>query len=320
MTSTAPKTEVVTFGETLGSFRATARITSGSAFTLSPAGAESNVAIALARLDHRVAWVGRVGADPVGRMIISTLRSERVEVSSANEDAVAATATMIVEDRTPLPPGVVYHRTASAGSALSAERVAATIAELQPTVVHFSGITPALSESAAEATWAGIRAAREVSALVSFDVNFRTKLWSVDTATSVLTPLARAADIVIASEAELAIVASGAGTAERAQLLLGSGTHCVVVKLGREGAESYDASGRSYSPAVPVQEIDSIGAGDAFVGGYLSAVLDGLDPLGRLERGCAVGAFAVSGRGDWERTPTRAELALLQSGDREASR
>ncbi len=93
--------------------------------------------------------------------------------------------------------------------------------------------------------------------------------------------------------------------------LLDRGVREVVVKRGAAGAGVHTAAGRWETPAVPVTSIDTVGAGDAFTAGYLSALLDGEDVAGRLQRGALAGAFAVSTAGDWEGLPRRDELALL---------
>ena len=87
----------------------------------------------------------------------------------------------------------------------------------------------------------------------------------------------------------------------------------MVVKRGAAGAGVYTADGRCEVPALPVTSIDTVGAGDAFTAGYLSALLDGDDVAGRLQRGALAGAFAVSTTGDWEGLPRTGELALLAS-------
>ncbi|MGY2745075.1 carbohydrate kinase family protein [Arthrobacter sp. UYCu723] len=155
--------------------------------------------------------------------------------------------------------------------------------------------------------------------VVSLDVNYRSKLWSREEARAVLTPLARHASILVASDDELGLVASApdgsrdpdAGETAMAAELLDRGVSEVVVKRGAAGAGVHTADGRWEAPAVPVTSIDTVGAGDAFTAGYLSALLDGADVAGRLQRGALAGAFAVSTAGDWEGLPRRDELALL---------
>ena len=154
---------------------------------------------------------------------------------------------------------------------------------------------------------------------MSLDVNYRAKLWSRDEARAALAPIVRHASIVVASDDELDLVAPGtdvaAGSAEAevlmAKRLLEHGVREVVVKRGAAGAGVHTAGGRWEVPAVPVTSIDTVGAGDAFTAGYLSALLDGDDVAGRLRRGALTGAFAVSTAGDWEGLPRTAELELL---------
>nr|WP_246223354.1 PfkB family carbohydrate kinase [Pseudarthrobacter psychrotolerans] len=160
--------------------------------------------------------------------------------------------------------------------------------------------------------------------MVSLDVNYRSRLWTRDEARAVLRPIARYASILIASDDELDLVASAAlsddssgprgnddAEAALAASLLEQGVGEVVVKRGVAGAGVHTASGRFEAPAVAVTSIDTVGAGDAFTAGYLSALLDGEDVAGRLQRGAVMGAFAVSTAGDWEGLPSRAELAML---------
>jgi 2-dehydro-3-deoxygluconokinase len=191
-----------------------------------------------------------------------------------------------------------------------------------PRVLHLTGITPALSQEARKAfEYAAERAATD-GVVVSLDVNYRSRLWTRDEARAVLGPIARHADILIASDDELDLVAStalsGSGSLANddaetalAASLLEQGVGEVVIKRGAAGAGVHTAFGRFEAPAVSVTSIDTVGAGDAFTAGYLSALLDGEDVAGRLQRGAVMGAFAVSTAGDWEGLPSRAELAML---------
>jgi 2-dehydro-3-deoxygluconokinase len=118
------------------------------------------------------------------------------------------------------------------------------------------------------------------------------------------------ADIVIASQEELPLVASG-GEDDAVHHLLNGGARTVLIKRGVDGASLYDVEGRLDLPAVPVSVVDPVGAGDAFVAGYLSGLLDGLEPIQCLDRAVRLGAFAVGALGDSAGLPTRGELGLL---------
>ncbi|MEV6716275.1 PfkB family carbohydrate kinase [Lentzea sp. NPDC051208] len=144
-------------------------------------------------------------------------------------------------------------------------------------------------------------------------MNYRAALWTRAAAAQALRPLVRHVDILIASDDELALVAPEVATTEDARVdaLLAAGVREIVIKRGAAGAEVIGAAGRMARPAISVPVVDTVGAGDAFVAGYLSAVLDGLPISDRLNRAVTTGAFAVACRGDWEGLPTREELGLL---------
>ena len=313
--------ELLTFGESMVSLRSAGPLSAGGALGMHVAGAESNVAVGVARLGHRVGWAGVVGADPHGEFILRQLRSEGIAVQH-RADASRSTGVMFLEQRTADVTRAFYYRAGSAGSTLSRDDVDAAFRS-GARVLHLTGITAALSQEARRAVeYAAARAAGE-GLDVSLDVNYRSKLWSRDEARAVLTPLARHASILIASDDELGLV-SGANAGHGAEPctaadaettmageLLDRGVREVVVKRGAAGAGVHTAAGRWETPAVPVTSIDTVGAGDAFTAGYLSALLDGEDVAGRLQRGALAGAFAVSTAGDWEGLPRRDELALL---------
>lgn len=322
-TASAP-VEVVTFGETMAALRSTGPLRLGGTLGLSIAGAESNVAIGLARLGHSASWVGRVGDDELGALVLRTLRAENVDIAYAAIDHNRPTGLILFERRLGDITRVQYYRTGSAGSGLGAADLIPALPPPQPGlavggggVLHMTGITPALGPAAAEATRLGAERARDTARLVSLDVNYRARLWSAADARAALRPLAQLADIVFASERELALLAAepSAGAAATADELLSGGVQAVVVKRGASGATAYTADGVTSAPARAVRTVDVIGAGDAFVSGYLSGLLDGLDVASRLRRGTAVSAFAVGSTGDWEGLPTRCELDLLGTGE-----
>jgi 2-dehydro-3-deoxygluconokinase len=313
--------DVLTLGESMVAFRSEAPLSQGGTQVTRVAGAESNVAIGLARLGHSVAWAGRVGADGFGSLVLRELRAEGVDTTHAVVDPSRPTGLMFVEQRTADLTRVEYRRSGSAGSALRREDVEAAV-EAGPRVLHLTGITPALSGSARDCVLWVAETASAAGSLVSLDVNFRSRLWSREQAREVLAALARHAAYVIASEDELDLVAensrgsTGSGSSERperavAAHLLELGVRAVAVKRGARGATVHTHAGRVDLPALAVTAVDPLGAGDAFSAGYLSGVLDGLEPAECLARAVATGAFAASVRGDWEGAPTRDELALL---------
>jgi sugar/nucleoside kinase (ribokinase family) len=289
---------VITAGESMACLAAPepGPLALGGSLRLTVAGAESNVAIALARLGHAVTWIGRLGADELGEVVLRTLRGEGVDVGRVRRDGERPTGLMVKERRLGTRTRVHYYRSGSAGSRLGPADV-----EGDADVVHLTGITPALGSGPR----AAVAALAERAATLSFDVNFRARLWpSPAAAREVLMPLARRATIVFADAGELELVGG-------ADSLLAAGVEIVVVKRGADGAEAVTGERTVRCAAPAVTAVDTVGAGDALCAGFLSGRLDGLAVDAALDRAVRVAAFAVASAGDWEGLPRRAELELL---------
>jgi 2-dehydro-3-deoxygluconokinase len=300
-----PSGAVLCLGEAMVSLRSQGRLRLGSPLTMSVAGAESNVAIGLARLGHPVAFAGGVGADETGELVVRTLRAEGVATDHLRRDPDRPTGVLFRERRTSELVHVEYVRRGSAGSALDEALIAAALAD-GSALLHVSGVTAALSPDALRTVAAALRLARRAGVLTSLDVNYRGRLWSREDAAAALSPMLPDVDLLFASGDELPLVFGDGG------VQFGPGRPPeVVVTHGADGAEAITAGEHVRCPARPVVAIDVVGAGDAFVAGYLSARLDGLGLPGRLARGTAVAAVAVGTDGDWEGLPTRAELATF---------
>lgn len=272
---------------------------------LSIAGAESNVAIGVQRLGHAAAWVGRVGADEFGGLVLERLRAEGVDVSGARRDPGAPTGLLVKEFRTPDVTRVQYYRSGSAGSRLRPEDIpAALVADAG--LLHITGITPLLSADAADAVAHAVGLATASGTEVSLDVNHRVALGSGDRLRQLLLPLLPQVRYLFAGEEELELLDGAEKLAADAD---------VVIKRGGQGATVLPAGGGEplSHPALPVRAVDAVGAGDAFVAGYLTAVLDGGGPAERLALACRTGAFAVTVPSDWAGLPTREELSLLDA-------
>jgi 2-dehydro-3-deoxygluconokinase len=302
---------VVTLGETMGLFRAASigPLTQVSDFTLGIGGAESNVAIALSRIGTPARWLGRVGDDSIGRRVVRELRAEGVDVV-AIVDASAPTGIMVKEQRTSTATRVQYYRAGSAGSRLCVEDLAAANIP-GASLLHVSGITPALSTSAHETVLEAISIARAAGVPVSFDFNHRSSLWRSNPA-EIYLELASQADIVFAGDDEARILLPDAPTPQAlAEGIAALGPSQVLIKLGADGCVAMIDGVQHVRAAIPVQAVDTVGAGDAFVAGYLAEYLAGLPVDARLTTAVTLGAFACLNSGDWEGFPTRNELSLL---------
>ncbi len=305
--------DVVTLGEALVALVADEGrpLASPGAFTPFVAGAEANVAMGLARLDRSVAFVGRVGADGLGRMVRTVLRGEGVDVSCLSDDPGAPTGALARDRRSFPHTEVVYLRRGSAASQLDTVDVAAAgdlIAGAR--WLHLTGITPALSASCRAAVESALAFARAGDVRVSLDVNLRRRLWSDREAAPVLRDMAERCDLVIAGEEEAALLC---GEPDAALLAERFGVEAVVTH-GERGATGCRAGEVAEVAGLDVTAVDVVGAGDAFTAGYLDALLDGASLVDALRRANACGAVAVSAVGDATGLPTRSELERVLAG------
>ncbi|MFG2427286.1 sugar kinase [Streptomyces sp. NPDC048590] len=310
--------DVLTFGETMLAAQLPGPLTVGAQARTTLAGAESNVAIGLARLGHHAAWAGLVGDDEPGRLVLRTLRGEGVDISRAATHPTAPTGAMLREQRVADLARVHYWRRDSAASLLTAADIAPALHD-GARVLHLTGITCALGPGPLEAVREAAAHAHGRGWTVVLDVNHRKRLWTAGEAGEALRPLLPHLTVLIASDDELPVVSdafTGSPDDEERAVgaLLETGVREVVVKRGGAGAAFRDRQDVRHSvPALRVPVRDTVGAGDAFCAGYLSGLLDGLPPQERLERANTLGAFAVASDGDWEGLPRRDELGLLSA-------
>jgi 2-dehydro-3-deoxygluconokinase len=304
---------VLTFGETMALMRAeqVGPLAHASTMSLGIGGSESNVAIGLQRLGVQSVWCGRVGADSLGQLVEREIRAEGVDVRVA-VDPSAPTGLMIKERRTPATQRVSYYRAGSAGSRIAPEDIDADLIS-GASLLHVSGITPALSGQADATLRYAIGVARAAGVPVSFDLNFRGNLWSPEGAGSVFRDIIPLADIVFAGDGEAALAVGAAEPEELARRIAALGPSQAVIKLGAEGALALINGQVFRQAAVAVAVVDTVGAGDAFVAGYLAELIGDRGPEDRLKTAAATGAFACLVPGDWEGFPRRSELRLLDA-------
>jgi 2-dehydro-3-deoxygluconokinase len=305
---------VVTFGETMVLINPAE---SGpmkyiTEFKKSLGGAESNVAIGLARLGHEVGWYSKLGADPHGEYIRSFVRGEGVDTATVELTENAPTGLMFKERRALSETSVYYYRHGSAASTMTAADLPEEyIADAE--YLHCTGITPALSDSCRETTHAAVERAREAGTIVSFDPNIRQKLWdTTEEMRTALLELVGESDIVLPGIEEGRALFDAENPEEIAAECLAHGAEIAVVKLGAEGALVADDSTTERVAGYEVERVvDPIGAGDGFAAGFLAGQLRGLGPVESTELANAVGAFATTVAGDIEGLPTDDELAVF---------
>lgn len=309
MTDSAP--DLVTMGESMGLFFAPLGmpLVSGPAFHLSFGGAESNVAIGLARLGHDALWVGRLGDDEIGRYIERELRAEGVRTRGLT--GPTHTGMMVRAQRGFGRSSVQYARLGSAGAQLAVDDL--PLDEIRAArILHLTGITAALGEGPHQALVAAAHAAHDAGVLVSLDLNYRATLWSAEEAGPALRELTELSHLVFATADEAQVLLGdahdGGDDAAYARRIAALGPAEVVVKRGADGALSL-VDGEVFEQNVTaVVERDPVGAGDAFAAGYLHGVLVDSAPQDRLDFAGRVAAHSVTLPGDWEGLPRLADL------------
>lgn len=305
--------DVITIGEAMAMFvaRETGDLAAVDTFVKRAAGAELNVAIGLARLGLKVGWVSRVGQDAFGRFICQVLDKENIDHRQVTVDPRYPTGFQLkskVDDGS--DPLVEYFRKGSAASHLS------------PTDfdhdyfgaarhLHLSGVAAAISDSSLELTKHAAKEMRARGKTLSFDPNLRPVLWrSEGEMRKQLNLLAEYADWVLPGEKEGYILTGYRQPQDIADFYLDKGVKAVIIKTGCEGAWYKTASGeQGQVEAMRVENVvDTVGAGDGFAVGVISALLEGKPLVQAIRRGNKIGSLAIQVIGDSEGLPTRQQL------------
>lgn len=307
--------QLITIGETMAAFTPNApgplRYVQG--FGVRTAGAESNVAVGLAKLGIDAAWVSRLGTDEFGCFIRNQLRAEGVDCTHVTFDPDHRTGVMFKETGVG-ETKVFYYRENSAASHLCPEDLTPELfAGVK--IVHLSGITPVLSESCQAMTQEAFRLAKQQGAAVSFDPNIRKKLWGGKDYAPLIRDLTLRSDIVLLGLDEAETLFGLRDTDEIFDLLFTQGAaQYVAIKDGGNGAWAADKTTRQKLPPYPCKPVDPIGAGDGFNAGFLAGLLQGRDVVTAGRMGAVCGALATQTPGDVEGYPDEAQMQTALNG------
>jgi 2-dehydro-3-deoxygluconokinase len=306
--------DLVTIGEAMLrlSVPAGRRLEAAHELKVSVAGAEANVAVAVARMGRSALWVSRLPDSALGRRVASELVSQGVDTGHVRWVAGARLGTYFVElAPPPRPIQVIYDRAGSAAAALSVEDVPWHEVETAG-VVHLTGITPALSVSCREACLEVARRARSAGVTVTVDVNYRAALWAPQEAAGPLTELCSFANVVVIAERDARTVfeleGEPADIAARAQELFG--VEALVLTRGAEGCVWRAGEAAGDMVALPAQVVDRVGVGDAFAAGVIVGLLEGNVARG-VEYGRAMAALKAGIEGDQLRAEADEVLRLM---------
>lgn len=305
--------DVITIGEAMAMFVATETgdLADAEHFVKRVAGAELNVATGLARLGMNVCWISRVGNDSFGRFVLNSLKKENIDTRGVTVDGRYATGYQLkskAENGT--DPIVEYFRKGSAASHLStADFHAAAFKEARH--LHLSGVAAALSSTSYELLEHAASAMKAQGKTLSFDPNLRPVLWKSEAEmVEKLNHLAFQADWVLPGLKEGVILTGQQSPEGIADFYLRHGVKAVVIKTGADGAWYKTASGEqgAVAPVKVDNVVDTVGAGDGFAVGVISALLEGKTLRQAVQRGNKIGSLAIQVLGDSEGLPTREQL------------
>lgn len=314
---TVPRFDVTTLGEVMVRLSVPTghRLEAATNLDLYPGGAEGNVMVALARLGRRVAWLSQLPSNPLGRLVANHLRVAGVDVNAVVWSATGRVGVYFTEFATPpRPTQVVYDRADSCAARLRPDQVDWDTL-LDTRLVHLTGITPALSPSCRAVATELVQRAHAAGIPVSVDINYRSRLWSETEARACLTPLIQGVDLLFCSQGDAGRIFKATGDPAEIiqQLAEQSQAHHIIVTVGADGVYGWDGTTLRHEPALPVQIVDRLGAGDALAAGVIHGWLD--HDLGRgLQYGVVLAALILSQYGDMLiTTPDEVDMLLART-------
>jgi 2-dehydro-3-deoxygluconokinase len=318
MSSRTTRFDVTAFGEAMLrlSVPAGTRLETAHQLEMQPAGTEATVMAALARLGWHCGWASSLPDSALGRVVANRLRQAGVDISAVIWPAEGRLGTYFIEFAAPPRPiQVIYDRADTCITTLRPDQIDWDYL-LDTRLLHLTGITPPLSPGCQAIVAEAIHRAGQKGVPVSFDVNYRSKLWPAEQAAAALLPLIQGVRLLFCSRRDAKTLFDCTGSPESVVEQLAAQTKAghIILTLAEEGVLGWDGSHFYRQPARPVQIVDRIGAGDALAAGVLHGWLAG-DFAAGLDYGVTMAALALSQHGDMVVT-TRQELEALAAEGR----
>ncbi|MEX3961257.1 sugar kinase [Paraburkholderia sp. EG286B] len=308
MTSVAP--QVLAYGEAMVEFNQASK--DRPEYLQGFGGDTSNFAIAAARQGARTGFVSAVGDDHFGRLLTDLWTREGVDTSTVRVDAMAPTGVYFVSHG-PAGHAFGYLRKGSAASRYTPRDLPLDIIAAAR-VLHLSGISVAISDSACDAALAAVEHARANGVRVSFDTNLRLKLWPLARARAVMNEVLRLTDICLPSWDDVAVLTGLDDRDAILDYLLARGARVIALKLGKDGAYVATPDERRVVPGHVVAAVDATGAGDCFGGAFVARLAAGDDPFAAARYANAAAALSTLGFGAVAPIPYREDVERLLAG------
>ncbi|MBA1336565.1 MAG: 2-dehydro-3-deoxygluconokinase [Firmicutes bacterium] len=313
------------------------RFVQADSFDATYGGGEANVAASLANFGLEACYVTKLPDNPIGDAALNHLRRYGVKTEYIIRGGERLGIYFLESGASQRPSKVIYDRAYSSISSIKPGEIDWEKVFEGAKWFHFTGITPALSDSAAEATLEAVKTAKQAGLTVSCDLNYRKKLWSTDKANRVMSELVKYVDICIGNEedaekvfgirAEDSDIVSGELSKEgykdvARKLVERFGLKMAAITLRESHSASdngwsvmlYDGAGYYFSRKYDVHIVDRVGGGDAFAGGLIYALLNGYDSQNSVEFAAAASCLKHTIPGDFNHV-TVAEVTSLMKGD-----
>lgn len=318
-----PGFDVTTIGE--GQLRYSVphgkRLEQATSFDVFVSGTEANVTSLLSRLGWRCGWISSLPNTPLGRRVANEYRLAGLDLSAVRWSNEHRLATYYVEYATPPRTTQVYYdRANTCFTNLTRDQIDWEYL-LDTRLLHLSGLTVPLSASIHDILMEAVERAKAKNIKISFDMNYRSRIWSTTEAAQTITPLIKDVDLLFCGRSDAQKVFGCSGSPQEIVLQLAELTTAnhIITSMSHEGLIGWDRKQFYHYPAREVGIIDRIGAGDAMVGGVLHGWLQG-DFAKGLRYGALTAALALSQYGDQVITTAEEVEMLLESDTRDIVR
>jgi 2-dehydro-3-deoxygluconokinase len=308
--------EIYSFGEPLAGFyaRDERRLSSTGDFHMTWGGDTSNVAVASAKLGHSAGYITRVGSDAFGRGLIELWTSSGVNIENAIVDEESPTGMYFVSFNGEKHEFDYRRKDAAARKFSPSDAARVSLEGIK--ILHLSGISQAISRECLEAGFVLMKRAKELGAMVSYDLNYRGKLWSRDLAKAIyLKTICDFADIVSMNDDEAEILNLPENHEEAVRKIMDMGPKTVAFRRGSQGAVLGFDGQILTGKAKRVRVADTVGAGDAFTAAILCCILESQTTDYTLQFALTAAALTCTATGSTDGQPTKKEIRDFLGGN-----
>lgn len=275
-----------------------------------PSGASGIFIDAVAKLGEKAGFIGAVGDDDFGTLILQRLQEDGVDTSQIRVLKDYTTGTAFVTYFSDGSRKFIYHLDRAATGQIYPEWIEETYFS-NIKYLHIVGSTISINEHCREACYRAVHYTKKRGGKISFDPNLRPELSDVQQIKEFLKPILSKSDIIFPSGREAELLTEKIDSEEACREFLRHGCEIVALKRGQKGSTVFSSTEKFEIPAFQVEEVDPTGAGDCYCAGFIMGLLKGLELNQVAKIANAVGALAVAKKGPMEGAPTLEETCRV---------